>query len=90
MNKKELVEILAEELGLPKSKCEQMINLLCTTIKEQIKEGNEVKLPQFGSFVPKVNAARNGINPATKKPIKIAESKSVRFKPSKVFKDLLN
>ncbi len=90
MNKKELVEVLAKELDLPKSKCEEMISVTCDTIKKQVKKGNEVKLPGFGSFAPKKNAARNGINPATKEKIKIKASKSVKFKPSKVFKDLLN
>ncbi len=90
MNKKELVEILAKELDLPKTKCEEAVNVICDTIKKQIKKGKEVKLPGFGSFAPKKNAARNGINPLTKEKIKIKASKSVKFKASKTFKDFLN
>lgn len=90
MNKKELIEALASELDLPKTKCDEMLTLLCDIIKDEVKDGNEVKLPGFGSFAPKTNAARKGINPSTKEKINIKASKSVKFKPSKVFKDFLN
>jgi nucleoid DNA-binding protein len=42
----------------------------------------------FGTFSVSERKARNGVNPQTGKPIKIAASKSVKFKPSTHLKDL--
>lgn len=52
--------------------------------------GCKINFAGFGSFEPKTNKARVGINPATKEKIQIAESKSVKFKVSKTFKEELN
>ena len=90
MNKKELIDLIASETELSKKDVDVVITKTLETIKEEVKKGNEVKLPGFGSFGEKINAARTGINPATKEKIQIKESKSVRFKVSKTFKDYLN
>ena len=45
-----------------------------------IKKDKEVQLIGFGSFKVSRRAARNGINPRTKEPIRIRASRTVKFK----------
>ncbi len=90
MNKNELINAVAEKAGLSKKEAKDAIEATLETIKETIKKGDKIQLIGFGNFEPKTNKARTGINPATKETIQIAESKSVRFKVGKGFKDLLN
>lgn len=49
--------------------------------------GNKVALTGFGSFEPRLRAARNGRNPATGESMHIPSSTSPVFTPSKAFKD---
>ena len=90
MNKKELISTIAENTGMSKKDVELIVESTLETIKGEVKTGNKVSFLGFGNFEPKTNSARDGINPATKEKIKIKESKSVKFKPGKGFKDLLN
>ena len=57
---------------------------------EALKQGDKVQLVGFGSFEVKARAARTGINPQTKQPVKIAASKAPVFKAGKALKDALN
>ena len=49
-----------------------------------------MQLVGFGTFEVKERAARTGINPQTKQPVKIAASKAPSFKAGKALKDALN
>lgn len=90
MNKNDLINAVVEKTGLSKKDAKDAIEATLETVKETVKKGDKVQLIGFGNFEPKTNKARTGINPATKETIQIAESKSVRFKVGKGFKDLLN
>jgi DNA-binding protein HU-beta len=89
MTKKELIEKVATDNGLTKKETETIVNSVLNTIIETTKT-DKVVLAGFGTFETKTNAAREGINPFTKQPMKIAESKNAKFKPAKAFKDSLN
>src|SRR5699024_12647998 len=90
MNKTELVYAVAEVTGLSKKDTQATIEQTLDVVKSTIKSGDKVQLIGFGNFEPKTNKARAGINPATKQPIQIKASKSVKFKVGKAFKDSLN
>jgi DNA-binding protein HU-beta len=90
MKKKDLVAAIAEATGLTKKDAERAVEAFLDTVKNEIKAGNKVSLLGFGNFEPKTNSARKGINPSTKETIDIKESKSVKFKVGKAFKDSLN
>lgn len=84
MNKKALVDVIAEKNGMTKKEANDTLELILTTISEALKDGNKVDLAGFGKFETKERKARTGINPATKEKITIAASKSVGFKSSKL------
>lgn len=90
MQKKELIEAVATECNLTHREVKEIIDTTLDIIINEIENGNEITLFGFGSFEPKTNSARMGINPQTKEPLQIKESKSVKFKVAKSFKDNLN
>lgn len=87
MNKGELIEAVAKELGSSKAMAEQAVNSVLSNIKKNTKKG--VNIIGFGSFAVTKRKARTGRNPQTGETIKIKASKSVKFKPGKSFKDEL-
>lgn len=88
MNKADLIESVAKDTGLTKKDASSAVESTLENIKKGVKKGN-VQLIGFGSFAVTRRKARMGRNPQTGESIKIAASKSVRFKPGKEFKDKL-
>ena len=81
MNKSELIDAIAKDAGITKvaakAALESFISNVTTTLKT--KEG-KVSLVGFGTFSVSERAARQGINPATKKPIQIEAKTVAKFK----------
>ena len=90
MNKSELVAAIAKETGHPKNQTEVFLNAFMKAVKEAVAKKDEIQLIGFGSFGSRENKARDGINPQTKKPIKIKASRTPIFKAGKSFKEALN
>ncbi len=55
-----------------------------------MKNGEEVRIPGFGTFKVSKRKERTGRNPATKQEIKIPAAIVPKFQASKALKDLLN
>lgn len=90
MNKQELVENMAEATGVSKKDAENLLNAFVDQIQKALKKGEKVSLVGFGTFDVSRRKARTGRNPQTGAEIKIAASKSPKFKAGKSFKDMLN
>ncbi len=90
MSKKDLIDAVAREAELTKEKAGTAVEAMIDHIKLSMKKGEEVRLPDFGTFKVAKRKARDGRNPATGETIKIAASKVAKFSPSKGLKDLLN
>ena len=90
MNKTELVAAMAEKSELTKKDAEKALAAFLESVEGALKAGDKVQLVGFGTFEVKNRAARTGINPQTKKPVKIAASKAPAFKAGKALKDALN
>ncbi len=90
MSKQDLVELVAEKAGLTKADAARALDATLEGIKTGLKKQGKVTLVGFGTFAAKKRAARNGINPLTKKPIKIAAKTVATFKAGSKLKDALN
>ena len=90
MNKVELIEAMAAEAGLSKKDAEAALKAFTTTIQKELKKGNKVQLVGFGTFEVSKRAEREGRNPQTGETMKIAATKTPKFKAGKAFKDILN
>ncbi len=80
MNKTELTAKIAESAGLSKVDAKKALDATLAAISEAVKKGDKVALIGFGTFAVSKRDARTGINPRTKKAIKIPAKKVVKFK----------
>ena len=90
MNKGELIKSIAEKAGLTQKEAGAAFEAFVDSVVETLKKGEKVAVVGFGTFELKNKAARTGINPQTKQPVKIAASKAPAFKAGKAFKDVFN
>ncbi len=87
LNKKALIETIADEKGYTKKEAGELVDLIIDTMVATLKKGGTVDLPGFGKFTVKARKARTGVNPATKEKIKIPATKVPSFKAAKALKD---
>ncbi len=87
LNKAELVATVAGEVDLPRAKAAELVEAVLSAIQMALKNGQEVRLTGFGTFVTATRKAAKGRNPRTGLEIDIPASRSVRFKAGKGLKD---
>ena len=90
MNRMELVAAIAEKTELSKKDAEKALKAFTDVVAEELKKGEKIQLVGFGTFEVSERAAREGRNPQTGEDMKIAASKSPKFKAGKALKDALN
>jgi DNA-binding protein HU-beta len=89
--KADIVDGVADKVeGLTKKQAAEAFDAVFDGVVRQLRKGERVQVPGFGSFAVSKRAARQGRNPKTGETIKIKASKSVRFKVGKELKDKLN
>ena len=87
MSKKEFIEAYAKATGETKKRAEELVNEFLLTVENSLIKGETVQFVGWGTFEVKERAARTGINPQTKKEIKIPAKKVVKFKVGKKLAD---
>ncbi|HEC28962.1 MAG TPA: HU family DNA-binding protein [Gammaproteobacteria bacterium] len=90
MNKAELIEAVADSSGLAKSDAAKAVDGIIEAVTNSLKNGDQVTLVGFGTFLVRDRAARTGRNPRTGEAIQIAAAKSPSFKAGKALKDAVN
>jgi DNA-binding protein HU-beta len=90
MTKADLIEGLANKLGLNRIDAEKAVNFVLDDIITALKQGERVNISGFGTFSVSDRNARTGRNPKTGETIEISASRSAKFKPGKQLKDSLN
>ena len=90
MTKAELVDFIAEKADLTKADAARALEAVMEGVTTGLKESGKVTLVGFGTFEVSERAAREGRNPQTGETMKIAASKSPKFKPGKALKDEVN
>jgi DNA-binding protein HU-beta len=90
MSKKDLIDAVAKECELTKEKASSAVDAMLAHIKQSMKNGDDVRIPDFGTFKVAKRKAREGRNPATGKTIQIPASIVPKFTPAKGLKDALN
>ena len=90
MNKTELITAMAEQAELSKKDAEKALKAFVDIIGEELTKGEKVQLVGFGTFEVSERPEREGRNPQTGEAMKIAASKSPKFKAGKALKDMMN
>ena len=87
MTKAELISAIAEKTELSKKDSEKALNATVAVITDTLAKGGKIQLVGFGTFETRDRKAREGINPQTKKKIKIPATKVPAFKAGRALKD---
>ncbi len=90
MSKQEIVEIVAEKAEISKAAAARAVDAVFEGITKGLKKEGKVTFVGFGTFSAKKRAAREGINPLTKEPLKIPAKTVASFKAGSKLKDALN
>lgn len=91
MNKQELVKSVYDKLdGLPLKQCENAVNAVLGSIKDELAKGGEVNLVGFGSFCVKTHKERTARNPQTGEKVQVSAKKVPTFKAGKGLKEAVN
>lgn len=89
MNKTDLVNDLAEKLGIPQYQSRKFLNAFQEVLTEKLVQ-DEIVLQGFGTFRAWEQTKRLGRNPRTGVPCEIKARTSVKFKPGKFLLAALN
>ncbi len=89
MKKKELIERIAQEAGVPKSEVQKHFEAFEEVLTEALKAGEEVQITGFGKFSVKERKVREGRNPQTGQKMKIAAQKVPAFSAGNALKEAL-
>ena len=87
MNKAQFVTAVASIAGTSKSDVEKVVDATFDVIGNAMKEGDEIRLVNFGIFTSLQQAAKEARNPRTGEKIAIPARRVPKFKPGKQLKD---
>jgi DNA-binding protein HU-beta len=90
MRKQELVKSVSEQTGLSEAQANGVVSAVFSTIESTLAGGDEVAISGFGSFKVVDRPARDGRNPQTGEPMKIAARRSPTFSPGTQLKRSVN
>ncbi len=86
MTKQELVDRIAKEAEISKTKANTAINSMIEGVTTALKKGKKVTFVGFGTFMVGRRKARKGRNPQTGATINIPASRVPRFRAGKALK----
>lgn len=91
MNKLQLINKIYKGVdGINRKQAEKMLDLLISTIIEELKNGREVNISGFGTFLSKMRHSRPGVNPQNpSKKIIIPEVRVAKFRTGHHLKESL-
>ncbi|MGX9728622.1 MAG: HU family DNA-binding protein [Candidatus Electronema sp. VV] len=90
MNKKELVDSMAEAADISRAAAEKALNSALAGITEALAKGDKVTLVGFGTFSAVNRAARQTKNPRTGAPIDIPAKTTAKFKAGSKLAEAVN
>lgn len=87
MNTTEFIEFMAEKHGISKVEAKKAVDMVKTSIKEVLENGDEVNLTGFGKFSVVHKDESEARNPSTGGTITVPAHDVPKFSFSKAFKD---
>jgi len=88
MNKQDLVNFVADELGQTKKVSREIVNAVVAGLTEGLLTEGKVSLIGFGTFQLVKKAARTARNPKTGEEIQVPEKMVPKFRASQVLKEM--
>lgn len=87
MTQSEIIGALAVSCNLKKTEAKAFFDEMAALAAKEVKSSGEFTVPGFGKLVKSERKAREGRNPATGEPIKIAAKTTLKFRVGKAMKD---
>lgn len=87
VKKTDIAEKLYQKIGGVKKDSVKYVDEFFKTIKDLVKEGNDVKLHKFGKFKIRDKKARKGRNPSTGEAMMLSARRVVTFQSSNKLKE---
>lgn len=88
MTKAELVEKVADKIGLTKKQTELVVNTVLGSITNALSKGNKVELRGFGSFRVRHRKPREGRNPKSGEKVQVPSKLVPFFKAGKELREM--
>jgi DNA-binding protein HU-beta len=85
-----MIEAIASGADISKAAAGRALDAMIDAVTTALKDGDQVNLVGFGTFLVRERAARTGRNPRTGETINIAAAKNPSFKAGKALKDAVN
>ena len=90
LTKANIVDAIHNELGFPKNRSAELVEILLEEIKNTLEKGEDVLISGFGKFCIKEKKARRGRNPATGEGMTLAQRRVVTFRCSHLLREKIN
>ena len=90
MNKTEFIDAVSASADLPKASVTKALDAMVDVVAGALKDGDQVTIVGFGTFLVRRREAREGRNPRTGESMQIAASNVPAFKAGKALKDAVN
>ncbi len=89
MTKADLVQNISDKTGLDKKDVQKVLDYFMDEVKNSLKNGENIYLRGFGSFIVKYRAEKTARNIKKNTSIKVPAHYIPAFKPSKSFSELI-
>ena len=89
MNKRDLVDAVAAQVGRPKAEVASAVDALFSLISAALQRGDKVAISGFGNFEARKVAERMARNPRTGQSVVVPARTAAKFKPIATLKSAL-
>jgi len=90
MKKSELMEALAQRVGITNKQAKEIVSLIFDSMTESLKDGGRIEIRGFGSFVKKSYGPYVGRNPKTGEAIHVKAKRLPFFKTGKELRERID
>lgn len=90
LTKVHIVDAIADQIGYPKNKSSEIMEILLELIKKVLESGDDVLISGFGKFRVREKTARRGRNPSTGEDMMMKPRKVVTFRCSRNLRVKIN
>jgi integration host factor subunit alpha len=90
LTKANIVDAIHNDLGFPKNRSAELIEILLEQIKSTLEKGEDVLISGFGKFCVKTKRERRGRNPATGNDMMLSQRQVVTFRCSHLLREKID
>ena len=89
VTKRELIDRIASATGLKRASVKDAVQCFLDEVIVELGKGNRLEFRDFGVFEVKTRAARRAQNPKTLERVDVPSKQTVKFKPGRRMRELL-